>query len=183
MFSSVAVAHGGQTVCPASRAVQADEAFSPSPGISPHATAVAGTLASSGSNQFFFGSVNFGNWSKGAAYNARVNAYAFNSGLAGPFSEEAANNNLRLANNSYGHRAGWSFDGADWIWYGLAATNAPEDWKFGAYAGSSLTPGEASSVRRGRFAVSFVSHPLHSGAALSVAYLPTEAVCVSDSRS
>jgi hypothetical protein len=125
----------------ASRAIQVDADVSPSPGISPHATAVAGTLASSGNNTFFSG-INFGNWSKGSAYRANLHAYSFSSGLGDNFSMEAANG-LRLANNSYGQQAGWAFDGVDWIWFGLASTSAPEDWKFGAYLGSLL--GEASS--------------------------------------
>lgn len=125
-----------------SRVLQEDADYSVSPGISPHATAVAGTLASKGISEIFSG-VDFGNWSKGGAYNAAVHAYAFDSSLSSTFSDEVAHG-LHLGNNSYGQQAGWAFDGTSWIWFGLSSTNAPEDWKFGAYAGASLQPGEAS---------------------------------------
>ena len=115
-----------------SRVLMADADFNPT-GISPHATAVAGTLAGSGSNDVI-GSVNYGNWSRGASYKASVHAYAVYSGLGGTFSDEAANG-LRIANNSYGQNVGWIYNGA-WYWYGLT-TSATEDWKFGAYMGVS----------------------------------------------
>lgn len=116
-----------------SRVLMGDADFNPT-GISPHATAVAGTLAGSGVNDVN-GTVNFGNWSRGASYKAAVHAYAVYSGLGGTFSDEAANG-LRIANNSYGQNAGWVFNGV-WFWYGPTNTGVLEDWKFGAYMGVS----------------------------------------------
>lgn len=107
-----------------------------------HATGVAGTLVSEGlSTSPLVGTVNIGQWTRGIAYAASLNAYN-NSDFTGEFSDEASIG-LKFANNSYDIRTGWRNTGTQqapiWRWYGPAAASAIEDWRFGAYISSGAT--------------------------------------------
>ena len=101
-----------------------------------HGTGVAGVLAAGGIPSFLSGAVNVGTWSRGAAYQASVNAYDI-ADFSGEFSNEASNG-LKYSNNSYGVTSGWVNGGSSvspiWRWFGTGA--AVEDWKFGAYTAS-----------------------------------------------
>lgn len=99
--------------------------------ISPHATAVAGVMVSSGT-----GTTDPEKYSRGISYNATVRAYSLTN-FTTTFSNEAANHR-RLANNSYEIKAGWGKNGDDWIWYGNPVSTPTEDWKFGAYMGGTV---------------------------------------------
>lgn len=104
------------------------------PGVSSHATAVAGTMAASGLNayvQINGSSFNIGNHSRGMAYAATISSYDLID-FTGEVSQEASLG-LRLSNHSYGQACGWSYSGSTWFWYGPQA--AQQDWKFGAYLG------------------------------------------------
>lgn len=111
-------------------------------GLSPHATAVAGVLASGGISEFFnlsslFGpsatNVDMGNYSRGMGFAGIVDAWSLQN-YQGNFLDEAGNG-LALANNSWGQVAGWVQAGTNWYWFGGSNTNQT-DWQFGAYVGS-----------------------------------------------
>lgn len=113
-----------------------------STGISPHATAVGGILASGGFSERFnlsslFGpsatNVDLGNYSRGMVFGGKVTAWSLNN-YVGNFFDEAGNG-LEAANNSWGQVAGWVLSGTNWYWYGGNNTNQT-DWQFGAYVGS-----------------------------------------------
>lgn len=92
-------------------------------GVSFHSTHVTGTLAAKGVVSA----------SKGMAYEARVNAFDLDL----EFSEmqtQAATNNLRVSNHSYGIYAGWGgFNSGYPIWWGDLSLSTTEDWQFGFY--------------------------------------------------
>ena len=99
-----------------------------------HATHVAGTMIAAGVNPA----------AKGMAYNARLDAYDWNSD-AGEMAAAAASGQL-LSNHSYGNAAGWllvdpfalppcliNAVGCAWWWLGGAAPGQVEDYNFGYY--------------------------------------------------
>jgi hypothetical protein len=120
-----------------SRVVQGD-----STGTSPHATAVAGIIASGGISENFnlsslFGpsatNVDLGNYSRGHDFQGNIISWSL-GGFVGNFYDEAGNG-LEAANNSWGEVAGWVQSGTNWYWYGGNNTNQT-DWQFGAYVGT-----------------------------------------------
>lgn len=115
-----------------SRVTQGDAA---STGVSSHATAVAGMLASGGRDDSYNigANVNLGNYSRGIGYAGTVKAWSLTS-YAGNFIGDAGDG-VQLANNSWGTFAGWGNDGTHWIWYGGNNANVT-DWQFGAYVNS-----------------------------------------------
>jgi Subtilase family len=126
-----------------SRVSQGDAGYT---GFSPHATAVAGVIASAGYSQYFnltnfFGpaatNVDLGNYSRGLDYQGDVTAWSL-LGYQGNFDDEAGNG-LAAANNSFDEVAGWEYIGTNWTWFGGNNTNL-SDWQFGAYVGSYTGP-------------------------------------------
>lgn len=97
-----------------------------------HASAVASVLAGSGVSDLL-GTFDAGNYSRGIAYGAQVNAWDTVDFQAEISDESSSTPPLRAANNSYGTFVGWSFDFdlSKWRWFG--AGTAVEDYKFGAY--------------------------------------------------
>jgi PKD repeat protein len=91
---------------------------------SDHATHVAGTMIARGVNPS----------AKGMAPQARLWAYDWNNDLY-EMSQAArsSTNPLLISGHSYGTRSGFSYDGANWYWYGDESISTYEDYKFGFY--------------------------------------------------
>jgi hypothetical protein len=89
-----------------------------------HATAVAGTLASTGVSSNH----------KGVSYQATVHAYD-SFGDTGEMPSAAANDGVRVSNHSYSLAAGWQGNGSgqNWFWWGNTTVALYEDYKFGFY--------------------------------------------------
>lgn len=106
-----------------SRVTQQDDALSEY-GLSGHATAVAGTMASAGS---YYAP------SRGMSYASSVHAYDWDDYLT----ELAisATNGVQISNHSYGYRRGWYWSSSEstWYWYGTPGISQTEDSKFGLY--------------------------------------------------
>ncbi|MBL6963737.1 MAG: S8 family serine peptidase [Bacteroidetes bacterium] len=108
-----------------SRVTQKDAAT----GSNYHATHVAGTMVSAGSNDAN---------SKGAAYAANLDAYDWSSDASEMATAAAAG--MELSNHSYGFITGCYYNSGDsppWTWYGNTSISATEDTDFGFYNSSS----------------------------------------------
>ena len=126
--------------------------------VSPHATAIAGVLASGGkdtgafivdTNGFPVFNTELGFHTRGVCYNATIHAYSLVENALSTFTStlySEATNGLSLANNSFDIQAGWVKYGGDWYWHGGTNVAVLEDWKFGAYTGNTIGYSGTSSV-------------------------------------
>ncbi|MBA4250214.1 MAG: hypothetical protein C0425_01565, partial [Chlorobiaceae bacterium] len=96
--------------------------------VSQHATHVIGTVCASGVNPL----------ARGMADSVRVDSYSWASDL--PEITNAAINNLRVSNHSYGLSAGWVsnyFGDNRWAWLGDVTISEVEDYRYGFYSNES----------------------------------------------
>ena len=97
------------------------------PGLSSHATHVAGTMVALGADPA----------ARGMAFAANIDAYDFYDDTAEMAAAAAAG--ARLSNHSYGWIRGWyrNASSGDWYWYGTPSISAAEDARFGFYDATS----------------------------------------------
>ncbi len=91
------------------------------PGLSNHATHVAGTMVAMGINAS----------ARGMAFAASLEAYDWGNDDAEMAAAAAAG--ARVSNHSYSFIRGWYFNGANWYWYGNPSISQTEDYNFGRY--------------------------------------------------
>lgn len=86
-----------------------------------HSTHVAGTMIASGA------------WdqAKGMSYGANLSAYDWNDAESEMTLEAAGG--MKVSQHSYGLTTGWSYNGADWYWYGNTSISETEDYNWGFY--------------------------------------------------
>ncbi|MDO5510289.1 MAG: S8/S53 family peptidase [Weeksellaceae bacterium] len=97
------------------------------PGISSHATSVAGAMMASGLQEN----------AKGSAPEAMITAYDFNAVFNELSALALANSNTLITNHSYGYQAGWRSgnygQGQGWYWFGIPEMGENESFFHGAY--------------------------------------------------
>ncbi len=92
-----------------------------------HATHVAGTMIAEGEVDD----------AKGMSYEANLDAYDWNDDT--PDMADAALDELRVSNHSYGTASGWIYNSNNlwWYWYGDTSISETEDHNFGRYNSKS----------------------------------------------